>query len=92
MSQNRTFQRVAGVAEARVDGETILMAPTDGRCHALRGAASTIWELLAEPRTAGQLVDRLTARFAVEPSDCARDVESALSQFERAGLLTSSEG
>lgn len=88
MPEHTTFRRVDGVAEATVDTETILMAPTDGRCHALRGPAVAIWELLKEPRTQDQVTGALTERFAVEPTTCAQDVASALSQFVHAGLVT----
>jgi len=87
MSEDAVFGRATGVVAATVDGDVVLMAPSDGRCFSLRGPAEDVWDLLASDRTIGQLVDELTDRYDVDEQRCSQDVTSLLADMESAGVV-----
>ncbi len=82
------YSRAGGVVSATVDGDVVLMAPTDARCYALRGSADAVWSALDEPRTTTDLVDRCVARFRVERDRCRVDVEALLAAMVAAGVVS----
>lgn len=92
MTSEPVFRRAGGVVAASVDGDVVLMAPTDGRCYALRGSAEAVWDLLSDSRTIASLVDDLSVRFAVDPLRCTQDVSLLLADMARAGVVEQSAG
>lgn len=88
MTSEPVFRRARGVVTATVDGDVVLMAPTDGRCYALRGSGEAVWGLLDADRTVPGLVGLLTEQFAVDPQQCEQDVSRLLSDLIEAGVVT----
>ncbi len=82
-----TYQRAAGAVSAEVDGETVVLSPTDMRYHGLNDTAAAIWEDLEEPRTVDGLVATLGERYEVDPATCRRDVEACLTTLVEYGAL-----
>jgi hypothetical protein len=81
------YERAPGAAAAEVDGETVVLSPSDLRYHGLNESAAAIWALLTQPSSPDELVDRLVEDFDVERSACAADVEACLTQLTDLGLL-----
>jgi hypothetical protein len=83
------YQRAPEAASAEVDGEVVVLSPSDLRYHALNEPSAAIWELLEQPSSPGQLVDRLLEDFDVERSQCEADVATHLGEVEELGLVVS---
>jgi hypothetical protein len=87
------FTRAAGVADAQIDGETVLMSPTDRRCFGVNRTGSSVWELLPPADAAGvtaeHVVDRLTDAYDVERSVCLDEVTQLLAAMADAGVVAS---
>jgi hypothetical protein len=85
------FTRAKGVADAQIDGETVLMAPTDRRCFGVNRTGSRVWELLPPADAAGvtvdHLVDRLMDTYDVERSVCLDEVTRLLAAMVDAGVV-----
>jgi hypothetical protein len=92
MTNEPVFRRSTGVVSASVDGDVVLMAPTDGRCYALRGSAEAVWDLLDQDRTIGALVEILTERFDVDAVRCTQDVSLLVADMAAAGVVEKSSG
>ncbi len=82
-----TYARAPGAAGAVVDGETVVLSPTDLRYHSLNASAAAIWDLLAEPASAAAVVDRLLEQFEVTRPDCEADVAACLALLGDLGLV-----
>jgi hypothetical protein len=80
--------RSPGAVSALVDGETVLMSSSDDRCYALIGPAERVWQLLEQPRAAGDVASALVAEFTVDPERCRVEVDDLLAQMSAAGLVT----
>lgn len=81
-----TFAAVPGVVLAQVDGETVLMAPSDYRCFALKGPADRVWALLDQPRGRDEIVAALLVDYDVDPDRCRREVDDLLEDMVAAGV------
>jgi hypothetical protein len=83
------YQRAPGAASAEVDGEVVVLSPSDLRYHALNEPSAAIWEMLEEPLSQGDLVDRLLEAFEVERAECESDVAEHLHELQELGLVVS---
>ncbi len=62
--------------------------PRDGEFPiTLQGTGVVLWEMLAVPHTAAELISEMAARFGVETSVVGDDLEAALGRFAAAGLI-----
>lgn len=92
MNDERTYQRAPGAAHAEVDGERVVVSPSDMRYHALNVTAAAIWDVLATPRTQSSVVDALLDEFEVDPDTCHAEVASCLDRFVEVGIAEPSAG
>ncbi len=87
------FFRAPGIAAAEVDGDTVLIAPTDRRCFGLNSTGTHVWGLLPAAGSTGvasdQLVDSLVEVYDVERSTCHTEVTRLLTAMTDAGVVTS---
>jgi hypothetical protein len=57
-----------------MDGDTVMLNVEQGSYFGIGGTGNRIWELLAEPQTAAQLVTVICNEFEVEKAECESDV------------------
>ncbi len=90
-STSTSFTRAPGAAAAEVNGDTVLIAPTDRRCFGLNATGTHVWRLLPVAGESGvttdQLVDSLTEVYAVERSTCRLEVNRLLTAMVDAGVV-----
>ena len=86
------FSRAVGAASADVDGDLVLVSPTDRRCFALNHTASAVWELLPVSGGVGvslhTLVERLSQVFDVSGRSVDDEVAHLLERMVDAGVVT----
>lgn len=72
---------------APLDDTLLMMDLDEGLYYEAAGAGGRIWELLAEPATAEEIVAVLLAEFAVEPAQCAAEVAAFIDDLLAHGLV-----
>jgi hypothetical protein len=82
-----TYHRSPDAASAEVDGETVVLSPTDLRYHSLNVTAAAIWEALSEPRTLDEVIADLLAQFEIDEPTCRAEVESCLGHLTQIGVV-----
>ena len=55
--------------------------------YGLEEVGARIWELIAEPRTVGEICDTLLDEYEVEPDVCERDVIALLGELAAKGFV-----
>lgn len=72
--------------------DAIVVLPVDGddAPTVLEGTAEELWDLLAEPRTLGQLAGELAARHQADPAVVADDLRVALDDLVARRLVETS--
>ena len=87
-TSSTTYRHAEGAATAEVDGDTVVLSPTDLRYHSLNTTAAAVWQLLAEPTTADEVVTSLVEIFDVDADTCRTDVEACLAELCEIGVVT----
>lgn len=83
------YRRADGAASAVVDGDTVILSPSDMRYHALNSTAAAIWDELTEPRSLDTIVTNLSERYEVDVDTCRADVQACLATMTELGVVSS---
>ena len=75
------------ILEAELDGETVMMSIEQGEYYGLDQVGTSIWSLLAEPRSVAELCAALVEEYEVDPEICQRDVIAFLEQLAGDGTV-----
>ena len=59
---------------ADMKGETVMMSISTGKYHSVNSVGSRIWELLASPSDANQLIESLVSEYDVSKEVCTKEV------------------
>jgi hypothetical protein len=89
-TEDTTYHRTPTAASAEVDGETVVLAPSDMRYHSLNVTAAAIWAALDEPRTLDQVVSELLEQFDVDEGTCREEATTCLDHLAEIGVVTRS--
>lgn len=85
-SEDATIGRAAGVVEAQFDDVRVLLND-DLEYLGLDEVGQRIWDLLEEPSSLGELVDRLTDEYEVDEATCRADVSRFLDALQQHQLV-----
>ncbi len=80
-SDSRRYVRRPGLNAVEMDGELVMMGQDQGEYYGLREVAASIWEHLAEPRTAGELCALVAHEYDVTAAGCHDDVVGFLDEL-----------
>lgn len=90
MTDTTRYRRSTGAASAEVDGDIVVISPTDRRCFALNGTSGNVWNLLNSDGggvTSIDLVEWLTSTYDVDRSTCEAEVAHLLNLMIDAGVV-----
>lgn len=69
------------------DGQVVVLSVSSGHYFETRGVGGAIWQLLASPCSASDVVRHVVGRYQVDPAQGERDVMTFLQSLRGAGLL-----
>jgi Coenzyme PQQ synthesis protein D (PqqD) len=72
---------------ATIDGDVVLLSVRAGSYFGLNAVGTEIWDLLAESRRVGDIVDRLSQSYDVDRDTMTRDVTTFLNSLIERRLL-----
>lgn len=84
---NSRIQRRQTLLCSAIDHETVLMDVQTGEYFGLDDIASAVWQLLAQPTTAEQIIAALTGQYDGEPEMIRRDILILLRRMAEHDLL-----
>ena len=70
MNAATVVERAAELIETEVDGDLVALDIEQGNCFGFNATASRVWQILAEPRSIGAIVDNLLEEFAIDRATC----------------------
>lgn len=70
-----------------VEGETVLLDPQRGHYYGLEGCGTTIWQLLQEETTLGNVLLCLLEEYDVEERELRQDLVDIYQGLRKSGLL-----
>jgi len=85
------YRRKEGVVARSVAGAHLLIPVQESArsVYTLNPVGHLLWELVGEPRSAGELADRLVDGYRVPRETALRDVDAFLVDLIRLGLIES---
>ena len=66
---------------ADVGGEAVILVLKSGQYYGLNDVGTRIWELLQEPKAAGDIRDAILEEYAVEPEVCEKELLALLTEL-----------
>jgi hypothetical protein len=75
----------------RLGDEMVLFHLVTDRFYELNGTAARFWELLCEPQGGAGVQEQMTAEFAVDPEELAKETEALLTSLKKEDLVTLDE-
>ena len=68
-------------------GEAVILELKRGVYFGLNEVGASIWQLLAEPRSVGEIRDAVSAEFDVAPDRALEDLLALLAELQERGLV-----
>ena len=79
--------RSAGVVEADVNGEVVVLHIEKGSCYGLNRIGSRVWQLALSPVRIADICASLEQEYEVVPATCEEDVLALLEGLRTEGLI-----
>jgi hypothetical protein len=80
--------RLAGESVwSRLGEDVVILDLASSSYLGLENVGATVWDMLAEPRSVGELETDLAAVYEVDPRDLSRDLRPFLEDLVARGLL-----
>ena len=70
-----------------LEDETVVLDLQGSRYFSINATGTLLWPLLAEGATRAQLLEAVTGRWGVLPTDARRDVDAFCAELAAEGLL-----
>jgi hypothetical protein len=88
------YVRSESVVSRVIAGETLIVPISKGvgdlaSIYSLNPVASSIWEAVAKPCSAKEIIHRIVAEFEGPAQEIERDIESFLTEMQSVGLVRS---
>ena len=87
MSATIHWQKNPLLAWREIDGETVIISPSDNVMHELNETGSFIWRQIDGRCSAAEIAGMLAAEYEVPPGDALADTEALLQQLATRALL-----
>ena len=72
---------------AEMDGEAVILSLADGVYYGLNPVGASVWTLLEQPRTVGELRDAVVAEYDVDAATAEADLRALLGELAARGLV-----
>lgn len=72
---------------SKLDEETVILNTKSGVYYGLDSIGTSIWNLIDQPKSIGEIRDYLLSEYDVEPSECDRDLLEILQELRTVGLI-----
>ena len=91
ITKDTILQRDPGQEFTYIDGEVVMLSLKQGEYYGLDATGTRIWELLENPLTFSELIDKLMEEFEVSREECESDTREYLEVLYGRQLLKEEE-
>ncbi|GBE57437.1 coenzyme PQQ synthesis protein D [bacterium BMS3Abin01] len=81
-------QHSVDAVSREVDGQLVILTPTEGTLHELDELAALVWSLCAEPVAVEEITDRIVDEYNVDRAVAQEDLVSFLVRMIDIGALS----
>ena len=87
MTDQTKWKRRDDWVGTEVEGQLVMINVDSGRYVSLNASAAEAWRLLEQPLDRNQMVDGMTATFAVDRGTCERSVTDLIDRMRSLDLI-----
>ncbi len=87
LSKNSTVVVAKDQVSADLSGEAAILNLKTSTYFGLNTIGASIWKLIQEPKTIGQIRDAITEEYDVESDRCEHDILELLQELSKNGLI-----
>ena len=87
MSATTIYHRARPLMEAELGDELVTLDVDGGHCYGFNAVATSVWRLLAEPRSEAALRRALLDEYDVGADQCTRELHELLADLVARGLV-----
>jgi hypothetical protein len=91
ITEDIMFARATSLLEAEVDDELVALDVKLGKCFGFNPVATSIWKLLAQPRSFAELRRELLEEYEVDTEQCTEELAALLHELVELGLAKRTE-
>ena len=84
---DRCYRRARVLMEAEVDDELVALDADGGLCFGFNNVATSVWKLLEQPRSLGEIEAALGQEYEVGADQCRAEVRELLNDLVARGLV-----
>lgn len=81
------YRRNTELLEAALGDELVALEPVGGQCFGFNSVAFSVWRLLEQPRSFGDLKAALLTEFDVDERQCAAELDELLADLQDKKLV-----
>lgn len=72
---------------SKIDDEIVMVNIEHGNYYSLNAVASSIWEILASPKSVEEICDALTEEYDITKEECMEQVEKFVDALLKKGVI-----
>jgi len=72
---------------SKIDDEVVMLSKKNGEYYALNSVGSRIWEIIENPITVKEVLDKLNAEFEIGHDICATQTIELLNEMNKKSLI-----
>ena len=80
-----------GVIWRQLDDNAVIVSPQSGEVRVLNMVGTVIWQMLVDQQPIATIVDHLTTRYQVTPTQAEEDITLFLQELQQRALIEWSE-
>lgn len=81
------YKRKEDLLSSKMDLETVMMHPENGKYYSLNPVATRIWDLLMAPCSLNDIVNVLVSEFDVEMQICENETQEFIDKLFKSDLI-----
>jgi len=85
--QSNAPQVSSGIIWRILDGNAVIVSPTDGEVHVLSETGTAIWEMVVDKKDVSDIEGYLVEHYIVSQADAHQDVASFINEIKVLGLV-----
>jgi hypothetical protein len=86
ITENTMFAQATSLLQAEVDDELVALDVRLGKCFGFNPVATSVWKLLAHPRSFAELRRELLEGYDVDAERCTEELAALLHELVELGL------
>ncbi len=88
MDKNTMVKLITDINVTELAGEKVMIDFTTGKYFMIKGVGNDIWDMIQNPTSYGEIVDKLLSEYDVEEEECKTSVSNFLTKLKELNFVS----